>query len=156
MILMEEIFFSSTFGGETISLAASIATIDKMKKYNVVKVTRKFGQSLIKELNNICEANNMNSFMRISDIDWWPQIIIDNPPIENFLYISLLRQELLKEGIMVNSTFNLCYAHSKTGVLEDTIIRFKEAILKLQSYLDTSNPKKFLKGELIQTTFKVR
>ena len=156
MILMEEIFFSSTFGGETISLAASIATIDKMKKYNVVKVTRKFGQSLIKELNNICEANNMNSFMRISDIDWWPQIIIDNPPIENFLYISLLRQELLKEGIMVNSTFNLCYAHSKAGVLEDTIIRFKEAISTLKSYLDASNPKKFLKGELIQTTFKVR
>ena len=31
---------------------------------------------------------------------------------------------------MFNSTFNLCYAHSKAGVLEDTIIRFKEAILK--------------------------
>ena len=130
MKLMEDIFFSSTFGGETLSLAASIATIEKMKKHNVVKVTRKFGKSLIKELNKICEVNNMISFMRISDIDWWPQIIIDNPPIEKFLYISLLRQELLKEGIMVNSTFNLCYAHSKAGVLEDTIIRFKEAILK--------------------------
>ena len=81
MKLMEEIFFSSTFGGETISLAASIATIDKMTKHNAVKATRKFGKSLIKELNNICEANNMISFMRISDIDWWPQIIIDNPPI---------------------------------------------------------------------------
>ena len=156
MKLMEEIFFSSTFGGETISLAASIATIDKMTKHNAVKATRKFGKSLIKELNNICEANNMISFMRISDIDWWPQIIIDNPPIEKFLYLSLLRQELLKEGIMVNSTFNLCYAHSKAGVLEDTIIRFKEAISTLKSYLDASNPKKFLKGELIQTTFKVR
>ena len=156
MKLMEEIFFSSTFGGETISLAASIATIDKMKKYNVVEVTRKFGQSLIKELNNICEANNMISFMRISDIDWWPQIIIDNPPIEKFLYISLLRQELLKEGIMVNSTFNLCYAHSKAGVLEDTIIKFKKAILKLKSYLYANNPRKFLEGDLIQTTFKVR
>ena len=156
MKLMEEIFFSSTFGGETISLAASIATIKKMKKNNVVKVTREFGKSLIKELNKICEANNMISFMRISDVDWWPQIIIDNPPIEKFLYISLLRQELLKEGIMVNSTFNLCYAHSKAGVLEDTTRRFREAILKLKLYLDTSNPKKFLKGELIQTTFKVR
>ena len=83
-----------------------------MKKHNVVKVTRKFGKSLIKELNKIC-GNNMISFMRISDIDWWPQIIIDNPPIEKTLYISLLRQELLKEGIMVNSTFNLCYAHNK-------------------------------------------
>ena len=53
-----------------------------MKKHNVVKVTRKFGKSLIKELNKICEVNNMISFMRISDIDWWPQILIDNPPIE--------------------------------------------------------------------------
>ena len=35
MILMEEIFFSSTFGGETISLAASIATIDKMTKHTM-------------------------------------------------------------------------------------------------------------------------
>ena len=30
----------------------------------------------------------------------------------------------------------------------------KEPVLK--SYLDTSNPQKFLKGELIQKTFKVR
>ena len=57
---------------------------------------------------------------------------------------------------MFNSTFNLCYAHSKAGVLEDTLRRFREAILKLKLYLGTSNPKKFLKGELIQTTFKVR
>ena len=29
------------------------------------------------------------------------------------------------------------------GVLEDTIKRFKEAILKLKVYLDTGNPKSF-------------
>ena len=31
MKLMEEIFFSATFGGETLSLAASIATINYLK-----------------------------------------------------------------------------------------------------------------------------
>ena len=55
----------------------------------------------------------MISFMRISDIDWWPQIIIDNPPIEKTLYISLLRQELLKEGIMVDSFNFVTYTAKK-------------------------------------------
>ena len=36
---------------------------------------------------------------------FWPYLWSN--PIENFLFISLLRQELLKAGIMVNSTFNL-------------------------------------------------
>jgi glutamate-1-semialdehyde aminotransferase/spore coat polysaccharide biosynthesis protein SpsF (cytidylyltransferase family) len=156
MKLMEEIFFSSTFGGETISLAASIATIDKMEKNNVVKKTRLYGKSLIKEINKICELENIKSFLRISSTDWWPQIIIDNPPIENFLFISLLRQELLNVGIMVNSTFNLCYSHTRPDVLEDTTKKFREAILQLKIYLNSNNPKKYLKGELIQITFKVR
>ena len=38
----------------------------------------------------------MNSFMRISDIDWWPQIIIDNPPIEKFLYYKFVKARIIK------------------------------------------------------------
>ena len=156
MKLMEEIFFSSTFGGETISLAAALATIDKLNKHKVIKKTRLFGKSLISELNKICENENINSFVRISKVDWWPQLIIEDPPIEKFLFISLLRQELLKAGIMVNSTFNLCYAHTNSGILESTVKRFKEAILNLKIYIESNNPKKYLKGDFIQTTFKVR
>jgi len=127
-----------------------------MKKNNVVKKTRLYGQSLITEINKICELENIKSFLRLSNTDWWPQIIIDNPPIEKFLFISLLRQELLNVGIMVNSTFNLCYSHTKPEVLEDTTKKFREAILKLKMYLNSTNPKQYLKGELIQTTFKIR
>ncbi len=32
MRLMEDIFYSGTFGGETLSLAAAIATIDKIER----------------------------------------------------------------------------------------------------------------------------
>ena len=32
MRMMEDIFYSGTFGGETLSLAAAIATIDKMER----------------------------------------------------------------------------------------------------------------------------
>ena len=36
MSVMKDIFYSGTFGGETLSLAASIATINKMKSHNVI------------------------------------------------------------------------------------------------------------------------
>ena len=156
MKLMEEIFFSSTFGGDTISLAASIATIEKLQKNQVVKKTRLYGKKLILELNKVCKNENIDSFIKISDIDWWPQIIIEDPPIEKFLLISLLRQELLKTGIMVNSTFNLCYAHTVPEIMEATVKRFKQAVTNLKVFIESPNPKKYLKGDLVQTTFKVR
>jgi len=156
MKLMQEIFFSSTFGGETLSLAASLATIKKMKKYDVIRKTRFLGSLLILKLNKICINNGMESFLRISDIDWWPQIIIDNPPIEKFLFISLLRQECLKVGLLINSTFNLCYEHTKPPILEETVKKFDEAIYNFNMCLNSKNPAKYLKGELIKPTFKVR
>lgn len=156
MVLMEEIFFSSTFGGDNVALAASLATINKIKKNKVIYKTKNYGDKLIKELNNICIKEGVDKFIKINNINWWPKIIIKNPPIDEELLVSLLRQEFISAGLLIGSTFNLCYAHTKAGVLEDTIIRFKKAIFKLKSYLDTSNPQKFLKGELIQKTFKVR
>ena len=156
MVLMEEIFFSSTFGGDNVALAASLATINKIEKNKVIYKTKNYGDKLIKELNNICIKEGVDKFIKINNINWWPKIIIKNPPIDEELLVSLLRQEFISAGLLIGSTFNLCYAHTKAGVLEDTIIRFKKAIFKLKSYLDTSNPQKFLKGELIQKTFKVR
>ena len=38
MKLMNDIFFSGTFGGEALSIAAAIATLKKLKKYNAPKV----------------------------------------------------------------------------------------------------------------------
>ena len=43
MQLMEEIFFSFTFGGETLSLAASAATLDKLRRENVTDHLARLG-----------------------------------------------------------------------------------------------------------------
>ena len=41
--------------------------------------------------------------------DWWPRLVIkkDNQNI----IIHLVRQELIKNGIFMGSSFNLCLAH---------------------------------------------
>ena len=44
MQLMEEIFFSFTFGGEALSLAAAVATMAKLQREPVVETMRQNGQ----------------------------------------------------------------------------------------------------------------
>ena len=47
---VEDIFFSGTFGGETLSLAAANAVIDKYKNHDVIGHLVKIGKYLMKQL----------------------------------------------------------------------------------------------------------
>ena len=48
MRIMEDIFYSGTFGGEALSLAAAIATIDKIERENVTERLWQVGGDLKK------------------------------------------------------------------------------------------------------------
>jgi len=156
MTFMEEIFFSSTFGGENVSLAASLATIKKIEDNKVILKTKNYGDILIKELNNICIKEGVDKYIKISNLNWWPKILISNPPIGEELFVSLLRQEFISAGLLIGSTFNLCFSHRNKGVLELTMKGFRTAIKNIKFFVSSKNPSEYLKGDLIQKTFKVR
>jgi glutamate-1-semialdehyde aminotransferase/spore coat polysaccharide biosynthesis protein SpsF (cytidylyltransferase family) len=156
MTFMEEIFFSSTFGGENVSLAASLATIKKIEDNKVILKTKNYGDILIKELNNICIKEGVDKYIKISNLNWWPKILIINPPIGEELFVSLLRQEFISAGLLIGSTFNLCFSHRNKGVLELTMKGFRTAIKNIKFFVSSKNPSEYLKGDLIQKTFKVR
>ncbi len=157
MRLMEDIFFSTTFGGDTSSLAASLATINKMEKYSTINTTNQAGKKIVINLNQIIQENRLDNFLEISKNYWWPQVIVkDNLPLRTDVFNSLLRQELLKNGLIIGSTLNLCYAHAKQENINNTIKKFNKTLKNLKIFLDSKNPSKFLKGSLIRSTFSVR
>ena len=51
MEIFDEIFFSFTFGGETSSIAASLTTIEEIKKRGTIDYINKYGEKLITEFN---------------------------------------------------------------------------------------------------------
>ena len=53
MKLVEEIFFSGTFGGETVSIAAAIAVINKYKNKNVISKLKVQGEKIIEGTNKL-------------------------------------------------------------------------------------------------------
>lgn len=60
---MEEIFFSFTFGGEALSLAASLATLEKLQREPVVENLRSCGQQLLNGLNRLIKKFNLEAIL---------------------------------------------------------------------------------------------
>ena len=157
MKLMEDIFFSTTFGGDTISLAASLATINKIQKYNTIFKTNEAGKKIVTNLNQIIQENRLDNFLKISRNYWWPQIIVNsNLPLRSDVFNSLLRQEFLKNGLIIGSTLNLCFAHAQPENINNTINKFNKTLKNLKVFIDSKNPSKYLRGSLIRNTFSVR
>jgi len=48
---MDKVFFSGTFGGESLSLIASLTVIEKIKSHAVINYLWKYGNILRKEVN---------------------------------------------------------------------------------------------------------
>ena len=153
---MNEIFFSSTFGGEALSLAASIETINKIQRTDAINKMKNIGDKLILGLNEIISRSSLKAMFSFIEPNWWPRMNIYNSNIDIILFKSLLRQELNSEGLILNASLNLSLAHTKELIFEETLIRFKKAIDKVGSHMQLKNPKKALKGNLVEPTFSVR
>ena len=156
MSKMNEIFFSSTFGGEALSLVASIETINKVQRTDAINKMKKTGMRLVLGLNHIINKSSLRGMFILVGPDWWPRLNIVDINIDITLFKSLLRQELNAAGLIINATLNLSLAHTQIFIIEETLIRFKKAIDKLSEHMQMGNPKKALKGDPMKPTFSVR
>lgn len=101
---MERIFYSGTFAGECLSIAAAIACIKKIKSEFVIERLKAVGRKL-------------KALPGVTGEDWRPKIEVENQ--------SLWRQEAVKAGLLAGTHFNLMLAHE--GEFEETERRYMTA-----------------------------
>ena len=153
MKLMDHIFFSGTFNGEALSIAASIATIKKLKKFNITNKIVHHGRFLKKEITGLVKKYDLNKYFEIAGENWRPYFLIKK---EKILVTTLFRQTCVKHGILICSGFNLSYAHLKTSVIRKFQVSFNKIFKEMNVILNSDSPRKHLKGELIKPIFEVR
>ena len=138
----EDIFVSSTFGGECLSLAAGLATIKEMIDKKTIDHCWKLGKRLIDGLNDLG--------IKTIGFPCRPAITQSFAPQEK----ALLLQELFKRGIMVHSNliFNLCYSHSEEDI-NKTLTAFEKSFMVIKKTV-SSGDWGILKGSIIQPAFK--
>ena len=156
MKLMEDIFFSATFGGETLSLAASIATIAKLEREDLPATLSHHGDLLTTELNRSIERAGLGGVMEYLGNNWWPRLAITEPPVAGNLFSSLLKQSLNANGLLMGNSLNLTRAHLAPAVLPETVALYGAALSDLTAALNAKDPAACLQGRPIQPTFAVR
>jgi glutamate-1-semialdehyde 2,1-aminomutase/spore coat polysaccharide biosynthesis protein SpsF len=156
MQLMEKVFVSTTFGGETLSLAASIATIDKLARENAISRTWALGDALKTDFNGLFEKIGFGGNLKFVGDPWWPRLEITNPPVEKPLFTALLRQEFNRAGLLIASSLNLSLAHGAADIKNRTMTAAEAALGELRRSIDGPDPAAALLGRVAQSDFAVR
>jgi len=157
MCLMEDIFFSGTFGGEALSLAAAIATVDKLRGADAPAKFMEMGARLKAGVGEHLAHHGLSEELRVQGGDWWPAVLPTGKGRADASLVSgLIKQELVEVGVLMGPTFNLCLAHGDSGVIEETLDAWENAAGKVGEALSSNDPAARLRGKPIQPVFQVR
>ena len=101
----ENIFFSGTFGGECLSLAAAKATINKIKTQNVAEHTTKIGQYLIDEFNKLIQQLDLKWISISGHPTWSIMSFKDYQKYSSFEIKTLFMQEIFANQSLLTRSF---------------------------------------------------
>lgn len=113
----QDIFYSLTFGGETLSLTASIATLKMIDKYDVCKKININGQKVIKSINKKIKDLSLQDSIFLSG---YPGKLIFNFKDKDNIKADSLRifwiYKLIRKGILNNGVQILSYSHNENVI----------------------------------------
>jgi glutamate-1-semialdehyde 2,1-aminomutase len=156
MMEMEEVFFSFTMGGETMSLAAAKAAIHKLLREPVVATMRERGTEIVTGLHALIESSGAGDFLSVAGDPTWSFLLMkDMPDVSSFEIKTLFLQEILARGVMSLGTHNMSYAHSREDVRKLLDV-YGEVVPVLVSAVKDKAVRQYLKCDPLQPLFKVR
>ncbi|MGE0634424.1 MAG: aminotransferase class III-fold pyridoxal phosphate-dependent enzyme [Pseudobdellovibrionaceae bacterium] len=156
MHLMEEIFFSTTLGGETLSLAASKAVIQKINREPVVEHIHKIGKQIISGAGELVKKYGLENHIELKGHPAWSFMAMkDFDGISMWEVRTLFLQEMFKNGIVSNGGHNISYAH-KEEHLTKLMDAYNKTLPVIAQAIKERNFKKYLECEVLQPLYRVR
>jgi len=156
MKLMEEIFFSFTFGGETLSLAASLATLTKLKREPVVATMRARGERLAAGVDALFRRHGMDGLLALSGHPAWSFLNFRDAGGYSLYEIkTLFLQEVFARGVLTLGTHNISYAHSDADI-DRLIAVYDEVFPLLKAAVAERRLAQLLRCKPLEPLFKLR
>lgn len=156
MAEMGEVFFSSTFGGETLSLAASVAVIDKMRREPVIDKLWQTGQRLATEVTaRIAKYDLQNVFTLCGKAPWTLATFQDHPAARKEAIRTLWMREMTRHGVLTLGSHNICYAHDDADIAA-AVAAWDQALSAVRTSLDSGALEENLTCPVIEPVFRVR
>lgn len=149
----EDIFFSSTFGGETLSLSAAISVINFFEKKKVINHFYKMGGYLKNEITNFLKNKKIGFVDLVGNPTWTFFNYKDFKNYKKEEIKTFFIQEVIKRGVFTFGTNNINFSHKKKHI-KNIIKVYKEVIILIDKKIN--NKEKLLKYKPIKNLFTVR
>ena len=156
MMKMEDIFFSGTFGGETLSLAAAKAVLLKVRDSDVVENLRSKGELIVSSVTKCIERHDVGHIFDIVGHPSWSLLTIaDQESYSSWEIKTFLFQEFFKRGVLFLGTHNISYAHTSEDITKLLDV-YDEVFPIISELINNGNLVEFLEVDALKPVFKVR
>ena len=156
MMEMENVFFSGTFGGETLSLVAADKVLDIIERDGVIEKIAELGEYLREGLNHLIKNNDLTKLISVSGHPSW--LFLNFTEYCGFSVYELktyFLQEVFKRGFLTLGTHNLSYSHSKSDI-DALLIAYEDIFKELKKMCDDGSLLVKIEGDVLKPLFKVR
>lgn len=149
----KEVFFFTTFGGETLSLAATIATIGELKKKQVPEYLRTIGSYLKDGINELINRHSLDDFLICAGYPFRTILNLKSTVKEPLSVYAYIQQELLRYGILWSKFHNMTYAFTEQDI--DYTLRAYDDIFQLVKLrLENGDVANHLIGQPMDVVFR--
>lgn len=150
----EEIFFSYTFAGEALSLAAAVATIDEMRSRDVIGHLWSVGGELQEGCRCLIEEAGLSPHVQV--LGYPPRHVLkflDEQGQESLPLKTLFLQETIKRGILMMGAHNLSFSHTVDDVRQ-TLEAYREVFQVLREGVEADDIDSRLEVEVVEPVFR--
>jgi glutamate-1-semialdehyde aminotransferase len=154
MEIFDDIFFSFTFGGEAVSLAAAKATISELIRKPVFSKLWSTGKQIKDGFNVLAKEFGLAGNAQCLGLAPRTITVFTDDQGNNSLELkSLFQQECLKRGVLFLGGHNICYSHTSSDV-NHTLRVYRTAMEICSMALREGDVLGKLEGPPVQAVFR--
>jgi glutamate-1-semialdehyde 2,1-aminomutase len=156
MAEMETIFYSGTFGGELLSLAATSKVLDMHLDDEICPRLGEIGNQLSLGLEKIVSSFNLENFISLSGHSSWKFLNWHSAGQEDIQTLKTYFQQVcLENGLLVLGTHNVTTSFNDK-IIKETLTKYHNVLAEFSETITNGNLEKKLKVPPMQPLFKVR
>ena len=147
------VFSYTTFGGEALSLAACIATINELRDKNVPQYLDEKGALMKDGYNQIAIETGMDVYTRCIGYNCRSMVTFTLEAGNGLEVKTLMQQEMIKRGVLWAGFHNMCFSHTDEDIAY-TLSAYRDVMPVMKEAIASGNIKSYLKGEVLEAVFR--
>ena len=153
---MNNIFFSGTFGGELLSLAAANAVLDLHINDEIAPALISKGEFMNSEIKKVIEETEATELINLTGHPTWKFVLWKSTEEYSVEVLkTYFLQEAMKRSLLVLSTHNITLAHSEK-ITNKVVAIYREILLGMKNLIANQTLMDKLEVNPIVPVFKVR